>query len=198
MAKFCKNCGTYLHENDKYCEDCGKPTTDYCLKCGESLLPGQKFCPECGAKTTRMSKPLAVIIAVIGIVIVVGLVAFFTIDFTEMQEVQVDTFSFEIPDTFTQDTSKTVNENDDGIKTKSKMWVDDEDFIEIEVTSSKSSKFNPNKINDEIGGQKENRFGYDGYFNDFPDAYTFSFVKDGKLCTIYTSYPDLLDHMDVL
>lgn len=45
MAKFCKNCGAYISENDAFCTDCGKSTLKTCPKCREQLTAHSKFCP---------------------------------------------------------------------------------------------------------------------------------------------------------
>ena len=47
-------------------------------------------------------------------------------------------------------------------------------------------------------GQAENLFGYDGYYNEFSDTYSFSFVDNNKLCTIYTSNQDLLTEIELV
>ncbi len=55
-----------------------------------------------------------------------------------------------------------------------------------------------NRVNSNLGGQRQNMFGYDGYYNELSDAYSFSFVKDNKLCTVYTSNYNLLSEVEVL
>ncbi len=46
----CKNCGSEVDENQKFCPSCGEKVGNFCKKCGARLTQnGQKFCPECGA-----------------------------------------------------------------------------------------------------------------------------------------------------
>lgn len=108
----------------------------------------------------------------------------------------MDTFSFNIPDNFEEDPASTIDENDNGIITKSKCWNDSTDFIQIEVLYSKNSKINLENAN--MKGQAENLFGHDGYYNEFSDAYSFSFIDNDKLCTVYASNPDLLTEIELV
>ena len=194
MAKFCKNCGAYISENDVFCTDCGKSTLKTCPKCREQLTAHSKFCPNCGYEIK--SSKLPIIIAALVVIAIVAAIAISPITITSMQEVQVDTFTFNIPDNFEEDPASIIDENDNGIITKSKCWNDSTDFIEIEVLYSKNSKINLENANME--GRAENLFGYDGYYNEFSDAYSFSFVDNNKLCTVYTSNPDLLTEIELV
>ena len=194
MTKFCKNCGAYISENDAFCTDCGKSTLKTCPKCREQLTAHSKFCPNCGYEIK--SSRLPIIIAALAVIAIVAAIVISPITITSMQEVQVDTFTFNIPDNFEEDPASIIDENDNGIITKSKCWNDSTDFIEIEVLYSKNSKINLENANME--GRAENLFGYDGYYNEFSDAYSFSFVDNNKLCTVYTSNPDLLTEIELV
>lgn len=194
MAKFCKNCGAYISENDAFCTDCGKSTLKTCPKCREQLTAHSKFCPNCGYEIK--SSRLPIIIAALAVIAIVAAIAIFPITITSMQEVQVDTFSFNIPDNFEEDPASTIDENDKGTIIKSKCWNDSADFIQIEVVYSKNSKIDMENANME--GRAENLFGYDGYYNEFSDAYSFSFVDNNKLCTVYASNPDLLTEIELV
>ena len=194
MAKFCKNCGAYISENDAFCTDCGKSTLKTCPKCREQLTAHSKFCPNCGYEIK--SSKLPIIIAALVVIAIVAAIAISPITITSMQEVQVDTFSFNIPDNFEEDPASTIDENDKGTIIKSKCWNDSADFIQIEVVYSKNSKIDMENANME--GRAENLFGYDGYYNEFSDAYSFSFVDNNKLCTVYTSNQDLLTEIELV
>jgi len=194
MAKFCKNCGAYINENDAFCTDCGKSTLKTCPKCREQLTAHSKFCPNCGYEIK--SSRLPIIIAALAVIAIVAAIAIFPITITSMQEVHVDTFSFNIPDNFEEDPASTIDENDKGTITKSKCWNDSTDFIQIEVLYSKNSKINLENAN--MKGQAENLFGHDGYYNEFSDAYSFSFIDNNKLCTVYASNPDLLTEIELV
>ena len=98
MAKFCKNCGAYISENDAFCTDCGKSTLKTCPKCREQLTAHSKFCPNCGYEIK--SSRLPIIIAALAVIAIVAAITISPITITSMQEVQVDTFTFNIPDNF--------------------------------------------------------------------------------------------------
>ena len=182
MTKFCKNCGAYISENDAFCTDCGKSTL--------------KTCPNCGYEIK--SSRLPIIIAALAVIAIVAAIVISPITITSMQEVQVDTFTFNIPDNFEEDPASIIDENDNGIITKSKCWNDSTDFIEIEVLYSKNPKTDMENVNAKMGGQEENLIGHNGYYNEFSDAYSFSFVDNNKLCTVYTSNPDLLTEIELV
>jgi hypothetical protein len=55
-----------------------------------------------------------------------------------------------------------------------------------------------NKVASEMGGEKMNMMGYDGYYNELSDAYSFTFVKGDKLVTVFTSNFDLLNEIEAL
>lgn len=196
MAKFCKNCGAYISENDAFCTDCGKSTLKTCPKCREQLTAHSKFCPNCGYEIK--SSRLPIIIVALAVIAIVAAIAIFPITITSMQEVQVDTFSFNIPNNFEKDPASIIDENNNGIITKSKCWNDSTDFIEIEVLYSKNPKTDMENVNAKMGGQEENLIGHNGYYNEFSDAYSFSFVDNNKLCTVYTSNPDLLTEIELV
>lgn len=49
----CKNCGSELKENSKFCAYCGSNTSvhqKYCTNCGNSLVEGADYCVKCGTK----------------------------------------------------------------------------------------------------------------------------------------------------
>ena len=212
MQNYCKNCGARITENDQFCPDCGNELETYhmkfCPRCGQPLKNSPKFCESCGyrlntPKTTEESffkkhqLPIIIIGAVL-IIAVVAAVAMSNFSIYGTQEVQVDTIDFEIPNSFQENIYNSVSENDNGIKTESRYWEDGDDFIEIDVMYSANAYVDANTINDGFGGQKETMCGYEGYYNELADAYSFAFVKDNKLCTIYTSDYDLLSKVETL
>lgn len=44
----CLKCGSELHDNQKFCQNCGTPTSLRCPQCGIELKERTKFCPSCG------------------------------------------------------------------------------------------------------------------------------------------------------
>jgi RNA polymerase subunit RPABC4/transcription elongation factor Spt4 len=51
MSKKCRNCGSDLTDNAKYCDKCGTKATSYCTNCGTILGDEDMFCPNCGQAT---------------------------------------------------------------------------------------------------------------------------------------------------
>ena len=205
MPDYCKNCGAKITKNTLTCPDCGKPIErkNTCPKCGGQVLNGN-YCANCGCniKETKIPKKrnntLIILIAVAVALAVIGAALFFQVELVESQEVQVDTINFSIPASFEEDPFMGEEETDEGVLTVSRYWMDSSDFIEIDVMYSPNSDVDANKVNDKLGGIKENMMGCDGYYNELIDAYSFTFVKDNKLCTVYTSNYDLFEKIEVL
>ena len=197
---FCPDCGRKLPED--------KHAIRYCPDCGEKITGSDYFCRNCGAKIRTPKKEsqgfldkhktLIIIIAVILAVAIVAIGASALLTPTSMQEVQVDTFDFSIPEYFTEDTDMAVDETDEGIRYVTRYWQSDEDFIQIDVMYAEKNNVDAEEVADYMGGEKENLMGCEGYFNELEDAYSFSFVKDNKLVTLYTSSMDLFDEIEVV
>lgn len=47
-GKFCKECGSKLDANDKFCSNCGTTVAKQCGKCSSMAESGDKFCSNCG------------------------------------------------------------------------------------------------------------------------------------------------------
>lgn len=208
MEKFCKNCGCKLDENELFCPDCGKATENkheirYCPNCGEKIDHDERFCRNCGTELKKPKKesvlkkyktPIIIVAAILAIA-VVALAAFSALTMGSAQEVQVDSISFTIPEDFKENTHLNVNENDSGLIYKSKFWESDDDYIEIDVMYAEQN-VDAAKIADEMGGEKTNMLGYEGYYNELDGAYAFTFVKSNKLVTVYTSDNMFLEEIE--
>lgn len=214
MEKYCKNCGANINNAGQFCPDCGKEipankrSIIYCQNCGEKIVGGENFCKNCGTRinTPKEEKPgfwkpfkiPIIIIAVIVLISIISMGLFYMSTSAESQEVQVDTLNFNIPDYFVPDDNLTVDEVDDGVKYVSKYWIHDEDYIEIDVMYAKEGNVDANDVARQVGGTKQTLMDHDGYYTEFSDAYSFSFVEDNKLVTVYTSDYDLFDEIEVL
>lgn len=51
MSKKCRNCGSDLADNAKFCDKCGTRAINDCSKCGTILGEEDMFCPNCGHAT---------------------------------------------------------------------------------------------------------------------------------------------------
>ena len=49
-TKSCPNCNAVLHNNPKFCPNCGHSLKNVCPDCGAQVKASAKFCPECGRK----------------------------------------------------------------------------------------------------------------------------------------------------
>lgn len=217
LEKYCKNCGANIDDSTQVCPDCGReiPAEKYvprhhrkCPNCGRRILGYEQFCRSCGidlstaieekpASREKYKTPITTI-AIIAVIAIVAFGAFNTIMPMVSQEVQVDTINFKIPPGYVQDDDLTFDETDAGVKYVSKFWENDEDDIQIDVTYSQNGTANANDALKEVGGTKQNMMNYDGYYDEVEGYYSFSFVKDNKIISIYTSNHDLLNEIEVL
>lgn len=208
MAKFCKNCGAYIEGTTMFCPDCGRPTLQnnvrHCHNCGSEILENEHFCRNCGVKIEEPKegflvkyKNLLIVVAVIIGLAFIGVVAVGMFESFESQDVQVDSLSFSIPGGYTLNEGLSVDENDDGLKYVSRYWENFDDYIQIDVMYSTNAHVDENKVASEMGGDKMNFMGYDGYYNELSDAYSFTFVKDNKLVTVFTSNYNLFNEIEV-
>ncbi len=210
MAKFCKNCGAYLNETSAFCPDCGRPNHQnvkrQCHNCGCEVLQNENFCRNCGAKIKEPQKEsflekyktpiIVIVVLVVMAIITVG--ALIMIGPVGSQDVQVDTFSFSIPEGYELNEDLSINESDGKDRLVSRFWQNSDDFIQIDVSYSTGGNVDQNKVARDLGGNKTSMMGYDGYYEEISDAYSFTFVKDNKLITVYTSTADLLDEIELL
>lgn len=211
MGKFCKNCAAYIDDTTQFCPDCGKEVNQYVIKycpnCGDRLSAGENFCKSCGVKIKEPEKEsflekYKIPIIILAVIAVIAVVAFGAVSIlgpgSGPQEIQVDSFSFNIPGDYAHYEDLDENENDEGIKTVSQFWGNGDDYVQIDVMYSTDQYVDAKKIARDMGGDKVNMLGYNGYYNELSDSYSFSFVKNNKLVTIYTNNMDVFDHIEVL
>ena len=209
MEKYCKNCGAPIDDTSQFCGDCGSEIRHeqhmmkYCPNCGEKVTLDEIFCRNCGIRLKTPKKPTGfmekykipvIILIAVAVIAVVAAGAISLISEPQMQEIKVNTIDFMIPQGFEHDSEMDIDENDDGIRYVSKFWQSDEDFIQIDVMYA--SSVDAGEIAQELGGKKQTMIGHEGYYNEFSDAYSFSFVEDNKLVTVYTSTYNLLEEIE--
>jgi hypothetical protein len=171
----------------------------YCRKCGAKLKSNDKFCPDCGEKAV-LPNPLSryrIPIAIAGIVLVAALL--FAFSFNQTQIVEVDNVQFEIPADYVSEPSRTDVSYDGNVKSSAMGWSNDDNYIEIGVTTIPGSGFNSKEAASNVGGSPTKMFGYSGYYQKYDDeGYSFVFGMRDKVCMIYVSNHDVFDDIRVL
>ncbi|MBP3582302.1 MAG: SPFH domain-containing protein [Clostridia bacterium] len=56
LVEKCIKCGAEIHEDSRFCPECGSKQDLTCSKCGASVDAKAKFCPECGNKLANEEK----------------------------------------------------------------------------------------------------------------------------------------------
>lgn len=194
MEKNYKNNPKKQSENNRYCPNCGEPLPEdakYCRNCGFEI----KHKKESFLK--KNSIPIMFVVIIL-ITAAIAFAAFSFVDDSDSQTVNVGTINFKIPSEFKENPSFFSVEDDNGIITISKAWESSSDIIKITVMYSNGTYVDANKVNDQIGGHKESLLGHSGFLHKSHDIYSFSFVKNNMLVTIYTSDIALFDEIGVL
>ena len=137
-------------------------------------------------------------VAIVLISAAITITAFSFVDNLDSQTVDVGTINFKIPSDFKENTSFFSAEDDSGIITISKAWENSADIIKITVMYSNRTYIDANEVNNQIGRHKESILGYNGFIHESQGIYSFSFVKNNMLVTIYTSDIALFDEIEVL
>lgn len=111
--------------------------------------------------------------------------------------VNVESFSFKIPDNFNEDNENKIVPSDD--PGTSKRWSNGDKYIEIWVLPPKYNKFTADEFLPSVGGAKHNKYGYTGYLNKFRDGgECFSYTENNKVITIFVSNEQLFDKIEIL
>lgn len=114
------------------------------------------------------------------------------------QDVQVGKAGFRILSRFTEDIGSGSIDNESGIITYSKTRHDSYNAIRITEMHSGDVYIDADSVNIQIGGDRKNMFGYTGFFRKDSDVYSFSFVKDNTLITVYATDINLFDEIKML
>lgn len=170
-----------------------------CEKCGEPLPENARFCRNCGHEIREsLLKRYKLPILFLAIALILALIAIVIFSGFTYNDVQVGPIDFRIPDGFGEEILPDSFENDSGIVTVSKMWFRGEDVIKITVMYAGDTYVDANIVNHQVGGHKEKMLGYDGFLRKNNGVYSFSFVKDNTLITIYVTDINLFDEIKVL
>ena len=223
MGNVCKNCGTELKDGAKFCPECGTQTEslkeniqkEFCSNCGAEITNSENFCEECGENLNSEIKPsndsfiekykFPIIVALIAIILLVagGLIInsmnnSFSGYTLPPQTVTVGAEYFKIPGDFVVDPSSIDVKTESGIVSFSEGWSNREnDYIFIGIIST-GYAVDLESVAAANGGVHKKLMGYDGYYTEDLNEYTFSFVLGDKVCMIGASSPYLYDEIEVL
>jgi predicted nucleic acid-binding Zn ribbon protein len=105
--------------------------TEFCPHCGEKLKEDALFCANCGKKVSKkhnlLNKYLVLVIVAI-VILAIGSSIFL---FGQTQTVKVDNVEFELPSDYVSEPLRTDVNFDQGVKSSSMGWSNDENYIEI-------------------------------------------------------------------
>lgn len=209
MEKYCENCGAKLTADSQFCPECGKITQKLteCPKCGQSIDGGEKFCAKCGTriyaiqavkKENNLEKyKIPIILIIIAAIIVIAIpLSFIIIDNSVgTQTIDVDGYEFKIPVDFEYDSVSSNEVIEPGIIHEN--WIRNGEYIKIATIPMDGA--DGNNVLKSLGGIGENRYGIDGYHNEFEDGgEAFSYCKDNKIISIMVSDRKLFDKIEVL
>ena len=159
---------------------------EFCQKCGTKLKKEAQFCPNCGAKVKSSKKKYLILIFIV-ILIVAGFITFSFLN-NQTQIVKVDNVEFELPADYSNVPSRTEVSYDQGVKSSSMGWSNDESYIEIGVTRTPGAGINSKEVAASLGGSPTKMFGYDGYYQKYDEeSYSFVFGMKDKVCMVYVS-----------
>lgn len=170
---------------------------EFCQKCGTKLKEEAQFCPNCGMKVKSSNRKYFILIFVI--VIILACIIAFSFVSNQTQVVKVDNVEFELPSDYSNVPSRTEVNYDQGVKSSSMGWSNDENYIEIGVTRTPGAGINSKEVAASLGGSPTKMFGYDGYYQKYDEeGYSFVFGMKDKVCMIYVSDYDAFDDVKVI
>lgn len=159
---------------------------EFCQKCGTKLKNEAQFCPNCGEKVKSSKRKYLILIFLI--VIMLACMISFSLVNNQTQVVKVDNVEFELPSDYSNVPSRTEVNYDQGVKSSSMGWSNDENYIEIGVTRTPGAGINSKEVAASLGGSPTKMFGYDGYYQKYDEeSYSFVFGMKDKVCMVYVS-----------
>ena len=203
MGKKCKNCGTVLHGDNKFCPKCGTEvrtnkhqiTIDYCPNCGSEIKHDEEYCQNCGTNLiSEQPTPYVSIIEkykfpiillatlIILVVIVVGTIMLMPHGSVDVgtQTITVGTTRFEIPGDYRLDPSSIDIETYGYSVSTTEVYSNGDESIGICIMTIPYG-VDGETIASANGGSYKNLMGKNGYYNEFEEGYSFfdgaSFAK---------------------
>jgi len=173
--------------------------SDYCPNCGEKLKEDALFCANCGEKVSKKHNFLNkyVILAIVLIVIIA--VVSTTFLFNQTQTVKVDNVEFELPNDYVSEPLRTDVNYDQGVKSSSMGWSNDENYIEIGVTRTPGAGINSEKVAATLNGTPTKMYGYSGYYLEYEnEGCAFVFGLKDEVCMVYVNDYDAFSDVKVV
>ena len=104
-----------------------------------------------------------------------------------------------MPNDYVSEPLRTDVNYDQGVKSSSMGWSNDENYIEIGITRTPGSGINSKDVAAQVGGSPTKMFGYDGYYQKYDEeSYSFVFGMKDKVCMIYVSDYDAFSDVKVI
>ena len=167
-----------------------------CPNCGVRLEKEAPFCPNCGAKLKSSKKKYIIIILIL--ILIASLITCYFVS-NQTQIVEVDNVEFELPSDYVNVPSRTEVSYNEGVKSSSMGWSDDEKYIEIGVTRTPGAGINSKEVAASLGGSPTKMFGYGGYYQKYDEeSYSFVFGMKDKVCMVYVSDYDAFGDVKVI
>lgn len=173
--------------------------TEFCPNCGEKLKEDALFCANCGEKVSKkhnlLNKYLVLVIVAI-VILAIGSSIFL---FGQTQTVKVDNVEFELPSDYVSEPLRTDVNFDQGVKSSSMGWSNDENYIEIGVTRTPGHGINSEKVASTLNGTPTKMYGYSGYYLEYEnEGYAFVFGLKDEVCMIYVNNYDAFSDVKVI
>lgn len=192
MTKNCPRCGETNDEDAKFCDNCGTSIETIELEINETFIEKNKI-PLIIIGTTALLVGLFLIISPSEI----PNSTVFNLEGEPTKRVDVDGIFIKIPEEFTFDPKSLDLDYKNYVMSSSKGWSHETEHIGSGVMRIFALNANPNEAIGANGGVQKNMYGYNGYYIEHEDGYSFTFTKDNKICIIMVSSPYLFDKISI-
>lgn len=192
MRKNCPQCKEIIDEDAKFCDNCGTPIETTELNSNATFLEKNKI-PLIIIGTTALLVVLFLIISPSEI----SNKPVFHLEGEPTKSESVDGIYIKIPKEFTFDPKGNDIKYANYVMTTSKGWSHENEYIGLGVMRITTSNANYNEAIGASGGVQKNMYGYNGYYIEYENWYSFTFTKDNKICIIMVSSPYLFDKISI-
>ncbi len=170
----------------------------YCSNCGEKLRDDALFCANCGEKVPKKHQFKNKFLILIILIVILAVISFVFL-FNHTQTVKVDNVEFRLPSDYATEPLRSDGDYDQGVKSTSKGWSNDENYIEIGVTRTPGGGINSQKVASTLNGTPTKMYGYSGYYLEYEnEGCAFVFGLKDEVCMIYVNDDQAFDDVEVV